>query len=172
MLIGESERLRLRDVRIDDADFLCRILNQPSWLAFIGDRGVRNRDDAAAYIEAKVLAHHREHGFGMNVIERREDDTPVGLCGLVQRDFLPCPDIGYALLEDHWGHGYAREAAALVLDDAMQRLGLPRLLAITLPENQRSSHLLRTLGFRLEDASFAYPDGEIVHLYAIDAPRD
>ncbi len=147
MNIAETARLALRQLVLDDAPFYLRLLNEPTWLAHIGDREVRTLQDARTHIAAHILAPYAVHGFGMYLVQRRGDGAPLGLCGLVQREALPAPDIGFALLQQHEGLGYAREAAQAVLWHAFEVLRLPRLLAITAPTNLRSTKLLGVLGF-------------------------
>lgn len=150
MNVAETPRLTLRRLTLDDAPFYLQLLNEPSWLAHIGDRGVRTPEDAQAHIAAHILAPYATHGFGMYLVQRRGDGTALGLCGLVQREALPAPDIGFALLQQHEGLGYAREAAQAVLWHAFGELQLPRLLAITAPTNLRSTKLLGALGFHFQ----------------------
>jgi ribosomal-protein-alanine N-acetyltransferase len=164
--IHESERLALRLARHADAAFLLRLMNQPSWLRNIGDRKVHTLEDAARYVEARLLAPARALGYGMYVIERRQDGAAVGLCGLVKRDTLPDPDLGFALLDEHAGHGYALEAASAVLSHARGTLRLQRVLAIVAPANHRSARLLLKLGFRREDHPHLTPEGERLDLYS------
>jgi ribosomal-protein-alanine N-acetyltransferase len=163
--VCESERLRLRAAQPADAAFMLKLLNQPSWIRGIGDRGVRTLDDAARYIEARMLAPLRALGFGMYVVELKAGGTAVGLCGLVKRDTLPHPDLGFALLDEHAGQGYAAEAASAVLRHAREALRLPRLLAITTPANERSGRLLLKQGFRLDDGGHISATGERLNLY-------
>jgi ribosomal-protein-alanine N-acetyltransferase len=148
--VCESPRLRLRVARPDDAAFMLKLLNQPSWIRGIGDRNVHTLDAAAGYIEARMLEPLRKLGFGMYVVELKATGAAVGLCGLVKRDTLPDPDIGFALLDEHGGQGYAAEAARAVLAHARGPLKLGRLLAITTPANERSARVLEKLGFVFE----------------------
>jgi RimJ/RimL family protein N-acetyltransferase len=151
MTVVETDRLIIREfVAADDAGFLCRQLNEPSWIANIGDRGVRSIAEAEQYIQARMLASYAEHGFGMYLVERRIGREPIGVCGLVKRETLPDPDLGFALLEGRWGQGYAEEAARAVIGYAFRDLGISRLLGITKPTNQRSGKLLLRLGFKLQ----------------------
>ena len=162
----ESERLVLRHARPADAPFMLKLLNQASWIRNIGDRGVRTVEDAERYIDARMLEPFRTLGYGMAVIELKATGEAVGLCGLVKRETLPDPDIGFALLDEYSGRGYALEAAAAVLRHARQALKIPRLLAITSPANERSGRVLEKLGFRLEEAPHVTPGGERLNLYS------
>ena len=162
--VCESERLRLRTARPDDAAFMLKIVNQPSWIANIGDRGVRTLDDAVRYIDARMLEPIRRLGYGMYVVELKASGAPVGLCGIVKRDTLPDPDIGFALLSEHEGHGYAVEAARAVLAHARGVLRIGRLLAITTPSNVRSGRVLERLGFKLEKQTLV--GNETLNVYA------
>ena len=147
MIILETERLVLREVTVQDAAFVLDLLNSPGFLDNIGDRGVRTLDEARAYIEERVLGSYRDHGFGMWLTAQKSDGAAVGLAGLVRRDGLEFADLGYAFIPDAWGRGYAQEAAAAVLAHAQGPMGIPRLAAITTPENFASMAVLWKVGF-------------------------
>ena len=149
-MICESERLVLRRARPEDAAFVLQLLNQPSWIRNIGDRGVRTLGDAERYIDTRMQESFRTLGYGMNVVELKGTREPIGLCGLVKRDALADPDLGFALLATYEGHGYALEAATAVMAHARTVLKIRRLLAITTPANERSEKLLARLGFAFE----------------------
>jgi RimJ/RimL family protein N-acetyltransferase/protein tyrosine phosphatase (PTP) superfamily phosphohydrolase (DUF442 family) len=149
-VVLETARLRLRHLVADDAPFILRLVNEPSWLQYIGDRGVRNLDDARRYIEQGPRQMYAQHGFGLFLVERRDDGLPVGMCGLLRRDTLPDVDIGFALLPEHWKRGYAHEAAAATLRYAREVHGLERVVAITKPDNVASGRLLEKLGMKYE----------------------
>ncbi len=146
MQILHTDRLRLRWFRESDAGFVRRLLNEPSWIANIGDRQIHSDEDALDYIRTRLLANYWRQGFGFWAVERRDDGALIGMCGLTQRDSLPEPDIGYALLPVAWGRGYAREAAAACLRYAREVLGLRKLLAITAPHNLASQRVLLDIG--------------------------
>ncbi len=150
MTVLETERLTLREVEEGDAAFILDLLNSAGFIANIGDRGVRTEEEAVAYIRDKVLGSYATHGFGMWLAEQRANGDAVGLAGLVKRDGLDEPDVGYAFVEMAWGQGYAQEAAAGVLRHARQALGLRRLAAITTPENYASMAVLRKIGFAFQ----------------------
>jgi RimJ/RimL family protein N-acetyltransferase len=161
-----SERLRLRWLTADDAPFIQRLVNDPDWLRFIGDRSIRTQEDAAAYIEKSFLGMYQRLGFGLYLAELRDDGTPVGICGLIKRDSLEDVDIGFAFLPEHRGHGYGYEAAAATLAHARRDLGLTRVVAITTDDNERSVRLLERLGMKHE-GMVAGSDGEApLRLYA------
>ena len=150
VIVLETERLVLRLVVEADAAFLVELLNSPGFLENIGDRGVRDEAQARAYVADRVLASYRDHGFGMWLTEQKLDGRPVGLAGLVRREGLDVPDVGYAFIQRVWGQGYAQEAAAAVLAHAQGPLGIPRLAAITSPENFASMAVLRKIGFTFQ----------------------
>lgn len=134
----------------DDAAFMLELLNSPGFLENIGDRGVRDEDQARGYIDDRVLASYRDHGFGMWLALQKADGAPVGLAGLVRREGLDVPDVGYAFIQRVWGQGYAQETAAAVLAHAQGKLGIPKLAAITTPENFASMAVLRKIGFTFQ----------------------
>lgn len=146
----ETARLILRPVTLADAPFILRLVTQASWLQFIGDKGVHDVASAERYLLEGPMAMQAQYGFALQLVALRDGDTPIGLCGLIKRDSLPDPDLGFALLDEHAGRGYAFEAASAIMDFAKGTLGLTRVLAIATPDNERSAALLGKLGFRAE----------------------
>lgn len=146
----ETARLALRRLEFDDAPFLVGLLNQPSFLANIGDRGVRNIEDAHRYLREGPMAMYERFGFGLWHVSRRSDGASIGMCGLLRRDILPDVDVGYALLPEFWGQGYAFEAADAVLKHAEKRFGLARVIAVVSAGNTGSIRVLEKLGMKFE----------------------
>lgn len=142
-----TDRLEIRWLGLDDAAFILELVNDPDWIRFIGDKQVPDLDAARAYLESGPLTMYRAHGFGLNRVGLRGDDTPIGICGILRRDTLPDPDLGFALLPQYRRRGYATEAAAAVLSHAREVLGLTRIVAILSPHNVTSRELLRRLDF-------------------------
>ena len=168
MIVLETKRLVLRHVTPDDAPFILELLNEPSFLEFIGDKGVRNLEDAGTYIRNGPMASYERFGFGLNLVLRKDDGAPIGMCGLLKRDTLPDVDVGYALRPPYWGQGYAFEAASAVLEHGREAFGLRRIVAITSPGNASSKALLHKLGLRYEDTLDLPAQGD-THLYALEA---
>ena len=171
VVVLETQRLRLRQLRIIDAPFILRLLNEPSFIQNIGDKGVRTLEAAGSYILDGPVANYRKLGFGQYLIELQEGSSekiPIGMCGLLKRDTLEDVDVGYALLPEFWSRGYAREAVLGVLAYANQTLGLRRVVAITNANNGSSIGLLKKLGFQFEKTvRIAEADNE-VQLYAFE----
>lgn len=159
-----TARLELRCAVLEDAVFLLRLLNEPSWLENIGDRGVRSCADAERYIRDAIQVPYRSLGYGMYVVQLKASRQPIGVCGLVRRDLLPGPDLGVALLPEFVGHGFATEAAHAVMEHAQHTLGIARLYALVKPGNERSVKLLGRLGFR-HRGSPAIPQADAVEVY-------
>ena len=168
MTVLETERLFLRRFMMDDAQFILTLVNEPSFLRYIGDKKVRNLEDARQYMLNGPVASYERNGFGLYLLELKESHAPIGMCGLIKREELPDPDIGFALLPDFWSKGFAFEAAAAVLQDARERLNLQRLLAITTTDNEASIKLLQRLGFRLERVTRLAEDRESVNVFTRD----
>ena len=159
-----TPRLILRPLVTTDAPFILTLLNDADFIRFIGDRKVRNLDDARAYIEQGPMMSYREHGFGLLTMESKTG-VPIGMCGLIQRDYLPDPDIGFALLPGHRKQGYCEEAARAVLRFAARSLNLKRIGAIVQPDNEASLGLLHKLGFVIDRAFKRSADeGEVLLL--------
>jgi len=168
----ETERLTIRPLTPRDARFIFELVNEPPWLAYIGNKGVLTLDDADAYIRKGPMRMYADRGFGLCLVERKGDGTPMGMCGLIKRDTLADVDLGFAFLQRFWGAGYAREAAAATVAFARDALRLPRIVAITTRDNHRSSQLLRKLGFGFEDHVKPEADGDELELYALTMPTN
>ena len=168
MTVLETERLSLRQLTVDDAQFILRLLNEPSFIRYIGDKQVRNLEGAEAYILNGPVASYERNGFGLYLVALRESYTPIGICGFLKREELPDPDIGFAFVPEIWRKGFAFEAAAALLRDARKRLKLQRILAITSLDNEASIKLLERLGFRFEQVTQLTADREPVKLFAAD----
>lgn len=149
MDVLETARLKLRWFTEADAPHMRALLNEPAWIQNIYDAEVRTDEQAAEWIRGRLLARYWGLGYGFWAVERRDDGEFLGLCGVIKRDGLDHPDIGYGFLSRHWGHGYAREAAAATFDYCRQVLGMRRILGTTGPENLASGRVLLAIG--LED---------------------
>ena len=147
MKLPEAPRLRFATLKPADAPFILKLVNEPGWLQYVGDRNIHDLVAAAAYISKGPAASHAEHGFGLDLVSLADTSEPVGICGLLQRDYLDAPDIGYAFSQAHAGRGFASEAAQAVVDHARQALGLQKLYALTSPDNLASMRVLEKCGF-------------------------
>ena len=170
-LVLETARLRLRRFSIADATFVLRLLNEPSFIQHIGDRGVRTLDDAAGYIERGPIASYRRSGFGLYAVDLK-DGTTIGACGVLKRDELDDVDLGYSLLPEFWSQGFAVEAAAAVKHYARDMLGLRRLAAIVAHGNEASARLLDKLGFSFDRVVRLRPDAEELRLFTCTLRED
>jgi RimJ/RimL family protein N-acetyltransferase len=148
--IFETERLTIRRLELDDAAFILKLLNEPAFIENIADKGVRTLKDARGYLRDVPLASYERYGFGLWHVGLRKGDVSVGMAGILKRDTMEDVELGYALLSENWGRGYALEAATGVMAYAHEQLGLERITAIVHPENARSISLLLNLGFAYE----------------------
>lgn len=166
MIIDQTQRVTLREASIADAAFLLELMNEAAWHKFIAHHSINTVAKAADYIEQKMLSMYHDRGFGLWLVELNAGSLPIGMCGLLKRDSLPAPDLGFALLEAYWGQGLALEAATASLVYAQETLALQQLLAIAKPMNHRSITLLEKLGFHYE-SGFSHPGSdEVLLLYA------
>ena len=150
MIVCETPRLRLRHLAPHDAAFILELLNQSEFIRNIGDREVRTLEDARRYIRSGTVTGYEKIGFGLYLVELQEDATPIGVCGLLKRDYLEDVDVGFALSESFRNRGYALEAACAVMRYGLEVLKLGRIVAITAPDNHASIKLLRRLGLEFE----------------------
>lgn len=168
MIVLETPRLRLREVTLGDAGFVLELLNDPGWLRFIGDRKVRSLADAAAYVRGGPHLSYATHGFGLWLVERKEDGVALGLCGLIKRETLKEVDLGYALLARFTGQGYGSECAFAVVEHARAVVGLARLAAITSLDNAASIRVLERLGLSFRRTIRETPEGEELRYFELE----
>jgi len=161
----ETPRLTLRRLDFDDAAFIFRLLNEPSFLQNIGDRGVHSIEDAPRYLREGPMAMYEKYGFGLWHVARKSDGSPIGMCGLLKRDNLPDVDIGYAFLPEFWGMGYALEAAEATMRHGALKFSLKRIIAVVSQGNGPSIRVLEKLGMAHEGMFAMRPDEPEVRLY-------
>ena len=166
-----TARLVLRKFDTSDAEFVLRLLNEPSFIQFIGDKGVRNLNDAGQYILNGPIASYDKHGFGLYLVTLKSGNAPIGMCGLLKRESLQDVDIGFAFLPEFWNKGYALEAAAAVMIYAKDVLKLPRIVAITNKDNHASAKLLNKIGLRFDRFISLAGDREETRLFIPDRDR-
>ena len=169
MEVAQTERLLLRWLDPGDSAFILELVNDPSWMWYIGDKGVKTIQDAKRYIENGPVEMYQRLGFGLYMVDLKENGVPIGICGLIKRDALPDVDLGFAFLPRFWGNGYAFESASAVMSYGREALGLSRIVAILSQDNHRSAKLLEKLGFRFDSTVSLQPGGDQLMLYAAAA---
>ncbi len=148
--ILETERLVLRKLTLDDAQFIFELVNEVAFIQNIGDKNVHDLDDAREYLTKGPLASYDQHGFGLFLVIRKEDLAPIGMCGIIQREEFDFPDVGFAFKSIYWRRGYASEAAAATLAWGYEEAGLAKIIAITSATNDASAAVLEKIGLRFE----------------------
>ena len=161
----ETPRLRLRTASVGDAAFFLGLVNEPTWLATIGDRQIHTVAAARAALEQGPITQQQELGYSFYIVEHRADGVAIGMCGLIKRATMPAPDIGYALLPAYCGQGLAWEAAASVVRHARDVLCLPAVYGLVSPQNQPSVNLINKLGLRFERFSRQPIVGKDINIY-------
>jgi RimJ/RimL family protein N-acetyltransferase len=168
MKILETPRLALHRFAPEDAPFVLTLLNDPAWLRYIGDRGIRTLEGARGYVTDGPMAMYAREGFGLWKCTLRATGEPIGMCGLIKRPSLDDVDLGFAFLPPYRKQGYGREAAQACLAYARDTVGLSRVVAVVSPDNADSIRLLADLGMRYErDIRMGTQDESEVELHAI-----
>ncbi|MBK5255118.1 MAG: GNAT family N-acetyltransferase [Vicinamibacteria bacterium] len=167
MIVAETERLVLRHLTLNDAPFILELLNEPSFIRFIGDRGVKTVQDARQYLLKGPIASYVRFGFGLNLAFLRETGDPIGICGLLKRETLSDVDVGFAFLPAHWRKGYAVEGARACVEHGRDAFSLTRIVAITSPDNEASIKVLEKLGLKFEAVIRLEGDPKEVKLFGI-----
>ena len=171
LTVCATHRLALRRLTVEDAPFIFELVNDEAWLRFIGDRGVQTLAEAQKYILNGPIEMYARFGFGLWLVETRDESTPIGICGLIKRESLEDVDLGFAFLAGYRGKGYAFEAASASMVYGTTALGLKRIVAITAPDNHRSAKLLIKLGFQFERMISFNGSGEVA-LYGASGPAN
>lgn len=153
----ETQRLLGNITSTNDAAFILELLNTPKWLKYIGDRNLKSEDDAARYIQTKMIPQYAQLGFGNYTLTLKKYNIKIGTCGLYNRNGLEGVDLGFALLPCYEGKGYAFEAAKELIECAYSKLGFSSVMGITVKENYSSQKLLKRLGI-MEDGSVVLPN--------------
>jgi len=143
----ETDRLWMTPTSRKDAAFIYELMSSPKWIHFIGDRKIHSKEDAEEYIGIKMRPQLERLGFAVYTLIRKSDQVKIGICSLVDREELEGIDLGYALLPDYEGAGYALEASIKMIAVGFEEFGLTNLYAITNPNNIASQKLLLKLGF-------------------------
>lgn len=146
----ETKRLTLSQLSYADCAFIVELLNEPSFLRYIGDRGVRNPGEARDYLQKGVIDSYAKYGYGLFLVTHKKTRAALGMCGLVMRDEFEHPDLGFAFLERYWRNGFAYESSVAVLRHAYERLGLSMVIAMADADNTSSIALLEKLGFSFQ----------------------
>jgi RimJ/RimL family protein N-acetyltransferase len=165
-MILETERIQLCKITPNDVAFIFELLNTPTWLQYIGDKGIKTLADARDYIITGPMASYNKYGFGLWLVKLKQEQVPIGMCGLMQRDYLENVDIGFALLPQYTGKGYAYEAAKATLDYAKTNLNLKKIVAFTDIDNEHSISLLKKLGMSFEKMITIPTDSEELMLFS------
>jgi len=163
--ILQTDRLQLRQFNVDDSEFIISLLNSEGWLKYIGDRNVKTKEQGKNYLKNGPLKSYEQNGFGLWMVETR-DGTPIGMCGLIKRDYLEYPDIGFAFLPEFSSIGYGYEIASAVLVHARNDLSMTTISAITVPNNVKSIGLLEKIGLRFIKSFRTEPGAEELILYS------
>jgi ribosomal-protein-alanine N-acetyltransferase len=149
-MIIETSRLRIRELSVEDAEFVFRLVNEPAFIANIGDKGVRTLEDARSFISEGPWRFQEKRGYGQFLVEHKEDGDPVGICGLLFRDSLNLTDVGFAILAKHRGRGFALEAAKAVMKYGFSELRAEEIVGLTSAENTASIRVLEKLGMKFD----------------------
>ena len=165
--ILETERLTLRELTLEDRTFIVELVNSPGWIKYIGDRNIKTDEQAKSYLENGPIKSYKENGFGLWLVETKDTKKSIGMCGLLKRDYLDHPDIGFAFLPGFIGMGFGFEAANATMSFASDQLKLSSISAITLPANNASIRLLEKIGMNFMKSLSPPGNHEELHLYQV-----
>ncbi|WP_192821406.1 GNAT family N-acetyltransferase [Rufibacter sp. LB8] len=166
MNILQTDRLELRQLDEGDAAFILALVNSPGWLEFIGDKGIRTEHAAKTYIQEGPKTSYLLNGYGLYAVVEKASEKVLGVCGLVKREQLAFPDVGFAFLPEHMSQGFALEAAQAVLEHAHAAFHFATIYAVTTLHNERSVRLLGKLGMGWEKIIRLNPSADELNLFS------
>ncbi|KFF14267.1 GNAT family acetyltransferase [Chryseobacterium soli] len=146
----ETERLIIRPMSLDDKEFIFELYNRPKFIQYIGDRNIKTIADAENYIRDRFLPQFEKLGFGNYLVVTKDENKKIGGVGIFEREGLDVMDIGFSLLEEFEGKGYAYEAALKVKSIGMDEFGMKKISAITSKDNFSSQNLIEKLGLQFK----------------------
>jgi RimJ/RimL family protein N-acetyltransferase len=159
-----TRRLRLREFRPDDLEHLCRLDSDPRVMRYIGDGSVGTRASVAEAL-ARATKYYRNYpGLGVWPAEECDGQAFIGWFCLKYVPKTVEVEVGYRLLPEAWGRGYATEGARALVRHGFAELGLVRIIGLTHPENLASQRVLAKAGLR--DAGWGRYYGRDLRLFA------
>lgn len=164
----ETERLIIQPTSTRDAEFILELLNSPKYIQFVGDKNLKNTEDAEKYINDRMITQLERLGYSNYTVLRKSDNMKIGCVGLYDREGVDGIDIGYSFLPEFEGKGYAFEAAVELKRAAKEEFNLKDLNAITVQENRGSRKLLEKLGFEFKEIIHIPNDPNELMLYILD----
>lgn len=168
MLVNlETERFRIRALTIIDAGFMLQLMNTPSWIKNIGSRNVNDKTTASNYIANNIINSYNINGFGLFLVTLKKSNQPAGICGIVKREGLTIPDLGFAMLPVYEGKGFATEASKAVVSYAEKILGISTIAGITKPENIASIRVLEKVGMQFDKLIQLPQNSDLFSLYTM-----
>jgi RimJ/RimL family protein N-acetyltransferase len=147
MKLLQTPRLIIRQFELRDAHYILAQTNQPPFIRYIANKNIKTEDAARQYLVNGPIASYDQFGFGLYAVELQSSGSVIGMCGLVKREQLAHPDLGFALLEQHFNQGYITEAADHILGFECRHHALSKILGVTLPDNIASNLVLEKLQF-------------------------
>lgn len=166
--ILQTERLSLREFNEADAAFIVELVNTDGWIKNVGDKNIKTEERAKDYLLDGPIKSYAKNGYGLCLVELRNEKIPIGMCGIINRETLDNPDIGFAFLPNFTRKGYGFEIAEATLDHAKNNLKIDRVLAITIVQNAASIKLLEKLGFSYYKPITIQHDGAELMLFSKD----
>lgn len=148
MIKIDTERLSLRLLQESDSEMILTLLNEPAFIQNIGDKGVRDIQGAIDYINGGPLSIQQKLGYSLYCCVEKSSQKPIGISGLIKRDGIDFPEVGFAFLNNYCGKGYGYESASAVIRYAAEILNIHKIQAICNPDNTASNALLSKLSFK------------------------
>jgi [ribosomal protein S5]-alanine N-acetyltransferase len=150
MPLIESERLYVRYYTMDDLDNFCRLNRDEEVMRYI--RAVKSREETIVFFK-EVIARYQSEPLNLRLaLLEKETDLFIGSFAIIPLEKTYRTQLGYSLLKEHWGKGYATEIVNAGLKYIFSELNLPEISAVTMIENIASQNVLLKTGFVFEKA--------------------
>lgn len=166
MIIAQTQRLSISKITLEDAPFFLELVNTPNFKKYIGDKKLSTLIGVEEYLKAGILKSYEDHGFSYYKLRLHESDETLGIVGILKRDNLECPDIGFAMLPQFEGQGYGFESSKAMMQVAKDKFKIDKIAAITLEYNVNSINLITKLGLEFEKKVKPFADEEELLFFA------
>lgn len=151
MILSQTQRLNISVITLKDAPFFVELMNTPHFKKYIGDRNINSIQDAEESLKNGILKSYDQHGFSYYKLQLKSNpEHTIGIVGLLKREYLDHPDIGFAFLPEFEGQGYGYEASMATLQLAKTKFNMNKVCAITQDNNANSIKLIEKLGLTFE----------------------
>lgn len=165
-----TQRLIIRPFAESDIESAYKMNLDPKVSQYTGDGGIVSLEETRKRIKNDVLGDYKKYGYGRMAVELKNTQEFIGFTGLKYLEDMNKVDLGFRFLSTQWGKGYATESALPMIEYGFEKLQLQEIIAMVLPRNKASVHVLEKLKFKYQ--THFLEDQLDVHLYSRQRAHD